>query len=74
MKKKNWMLPGLLAFLVVAGSLAVGFSSRASVQKQKATPPCCLQSKKCTLQPSSPVEMIPDNFTRQFMSILSPAH
>jgi len=74
MKKNNQVLPVLMAFLIVAGSLAVGFSSRASVQKQKSKPSCCIDAKKCTIQGGSSSDMIPDNLSRQFMTILFPSH
>jgi len=71
MKKNNWLLPGLVAFLIVAGSLAVGFSSRASEQKQKdINSTCCQKIKECGSKESGSGETILDNPSRQFMVIL----
>jgi hypothetical protein len=73
MKKKNWILPGLVAFLVVAGSLTVGFSSRASVQKQKNkdNSTCCQKMQECKTGDGSSGETILDNLSRQFMTVFS---
>jgi hypothetical protein len=72
MKKKNWILPGLVAFLVVAGSLTVGFSSRASVQKQKNNSTCCQKMKECSPEDAaSPGGTILDNLSRQFMTVFA---
>ena len=71
MKKKNWIIPGLVAFLVVAGSFAVGFSSRASVQKHENNPTCCQTIKECTGKDLNTGEMIPGNLSSQFLGIFS---
>lgn len=70
MKKKNWILPGLVAILVVAYFLMVGFSPRAAAQKEKST--CCTQKmKSCEGENNSdtPGDMMLDNISRQFLSI-----
>ncbi len=77
MKKKNWILSGLAAFLIVAGSLAIGFSSRASsVQKQKADPAatCCQKTNQCTDKTGGSGEILLDNVSRQFMTIFAAGH
>ena len=82
MKIKNWILPGLVAILVAAYFLIVGFSPRASAQKDKST--CCSQKmsahgvlqtgpggKGCDVKinNSEPGEMMLENLSRQFLSI-----
>jgi hypothetical protein len=70
MKKKNWILPGLIAILIAACFLFVGFSSYNSAQKEKST--CSSQQiKDCTPKTNKPAsgEMILDNLSRQFLSI-----
>ncbi|NOT50301.1 MAG: hypothetical protein HOP10_03380 [Chitinophagaceae bacterium] len=73
MKKKKWILPGLVAFLVVAGSVTVGFSSKSSsVQKQenKNNSTCCQKMKECENKDGGGSgEMMLDNLSRQFMTI-----
>ena len=71
MKKKNWMIPGLVAFLVVAGSLAVGFSSRASVKEQKDNSTCCQKIKDCAGKDLNTGDMIPGNLSSQFLGLFS---
>ncbi len=76
MKKKNWILPGLVAILAVAYFLMVGFSPRVPAQKDKST--CCNQKmsvepggKNCAPKTDShgSGEMILDNLSRQFLSV-----
>jgi hypothetical protein len=70
MKKKNWILPGLVAILVAAYFLIVGFSPRATVQNEKST--CCSQIKKdCEgkINSATPGDMMLDNISRQFLFI-----
>ncbi len=76
MKKKNWILPGLVAILVAAYFLIVGFSPRISVQNEKST--CCSQKmsaesggKGCEgkINGATPGDMMLDNISRQFLSI-----
>lgn len=70
MKKKNWILPGLVAILVAAYFLMVGFSPRPPAQKDQ--PTCCTQKmKNCAAKPNSQGsgEMILENLSRQFLSI-----
>jgi hypothetical protein len=70
MKKKNWILPGLVAILVAAYFLMVGFSPRAVVQNEKST--CCSQKMKgCEgkINGATPGDIMLDNIFRQFLSI-----
>jgi hypothetical protein len=72
MKKKNWILPGLVAILVAAYFLMVGFSPRVSVQNEKST--CRSQKMKgCAgkINNSPSGEMFLDNISRQFLSVSS---
>ncbi|MEK7226943.1 MAG: hypothetical protein AAB221_14830 [Bacteroidota bacterium] len=71
MKKKNWILPGILAFLVFGSSLVVGFSSRASSKTEKNNATCCSEKKmkECSGKPFEPGEMSLDNLSTQFLSI-----
>ena len=76
MKNKNWVIPGLIAILVVSGFLIIGFSSHASAKNEKAT--CCSQKmspgpggKGCNDKINNPAtgDMILENFSRQFLGI-----
>jgi hypothetical protein len=82
MKKKNWILPGLVAILVAAYFLMVGFSPRATAATDKST--CCCQKMSVHGVPrtgpggencaagtkgSASGEMILENLSRQFLSI-----
>ena len=70
MKKKNWILTGLVAVGIAFCFLFIGFSFHASAQKEKST--CCSQKlKSCAAKTNSPRsgEMILDNLSRQFLSI-----
>jgi hypothetical protein len=73
MKKKNWILTGVVAILVTSGFLFIGFSSHASSQKDKAT--CCSQKmapgKNCSAKPNNRTsgEMILENLSTQFLFI-----
>jgi len=70
MKKKNWILPGVVAILVAAYFLIVGFSPRAAAQKEKST--CCSQKMKdCEgkINGATPGDIMLDNISRQFLSI-----
>jgi hypothetical protein len=78
MKNKNWILPGLIAVIVAAGFLAIGFSSHASAQKIKDNSTCCQQQKmkECSgnVNGTSPGGMIPENLSRQFLLITPLGH
>jgi hypothetical protein len=73
MKKKNWILTSLVAFLVAAGFLTIAFSSYASAQKQKNSSTCCQKQKmkECTgnVNTTAPGGMIPENLSRQFLLV-----
>ncbi|HEY6062587.1 MAG TPA: hypothetical protein VIV35_03200 [Chitinophagaceae bacterium] len=70
MTKKNWILPGLVAILVAAYFLMVGFSPSATASKDKSTC-CCQKMKNCAVKTrgSASGEMILENLSRQFLSI-----
>ena len=77
MKKKNWIITGLIAFLLVAGSVTVGFSSKTSSgqqQKDKDNSTCCQKMKECKSKGEGSGEMILDNLSNQFMTILAAGH
>jgi hypothetical protein len=76
MKKKNWILTGLVTFLLASSFLFIGFSSHASAQKNKST--CCCQKmsvssggKNCAARTKSSAsgEMILENLSTQFLFI-----
>jgi len=71
MKRKNWILPGILALLILASTLVVGFSSRASSGIEKNNATCCSEKKmkECSGKPTEPGEMSLDNLSTQFLSI-----
>jgi hypothetical protein len=72
MKKKNWILPGLVVILMAAYFLMVGFSPRAAAQIEKST--CCTKKmKNCEGRNNSatPGDIILENFSRQFLIISS---
>lgn len=74
MKKKNWILPGLIAFLLVAGTVTVGFSSKTSSgqkQENKDNSTCCQKVKECKSKSEGSGEMLLDNLSRQFMTIFA---
>jgi hypothetical protein len=74
MKKKNWIFPGLIAILLAAGSVTVGFSSKTSpVEKQekKDNPTCCQKMKECKSKGEGSGEMMFDNLSNQFISIFA---
>jgi hypothetical protein len=70
MKKKNWILPGLVAILAAVYFLIVGFSPRVPAQKDNSTC-CCQKMKNCAAKTkgSASGEMILENLSRQFLSI-----
>jgi hypothetical protein len=76
MKNKNWIIPALIAILLVSSFFIIGYSSHASVQKEKST--CCSQKmstgsagKGCDggIKTTTPGDMILENFSRQFLTI-----
>jgi len=71
MTKRNWILPGILALLILASTLVVGFSSRASSGTEKNDATCCTQKKmkECSGKPTDAGEMSLDNLSTQFLSI-----
>jgi hypothetical protein len=68
--KKKQMLAGLMALLVACCFLLIGFSAHDSAKKEKST--CCNQKiKNCMYKTNcaSKVEIFPENFSWQFLSI-----
>ena len=74
MKNKKWILPALVTILVAFSFFIIGFSSHASVQKERST--CCSQKmpaggKGCDgrIKTATPGDIILENFSRQFLTI-----
>jgi len=72
MKKKTWILSGLVAVVAASCFLIIGFSSHASAEKDKSTC-CCQKMKNCASKTKNPVhgEIGMENLSRQFLSITS---
>jgi hypothetical protein len=72
MKKKNWILTGLVVVIAASCFLIIGSASYALPQKDQST--CCSQKmKNCAAKSDSPAsgEMFMENLSRQFLSITS---
>jgi hypothetical protein len=79
MKNKKWILPGLITLMVAAGFLVIGFSSHASAKKIKENSTCCQQQKmkNCSGKMNdiaAPGVVVPENLSRQFLSIMALGH
>ncbi len=78
MKKNKWMLTALSAFIILAGFIAVGFSSKPTVQQPEINKDnnstCCQKMQKCKAKAGSSGEMIMDNLSRQFLTLFPLGH
>lgn len=69
MQKKNWILLGLIAFLITATLLA--WPAQAPPQTEEST--CCQKNDaECVEQINGTGEMLPENLSRQFIFMLAP--
>jgi hypothetical protein len=71
MKKKNWILTGLVVVIAASCFFIVGFSTHASTEIDNST--CCQKVKNCADKTNVPAsgEMFLDNISRQFLSVSS---
>lgn len=71
MKKKNWILPSLIAFAVMAASIAPGLSSKTSSAGPKEdNSTCCQKMKECKGKKEGSDGILLDNLSHQFMNIM----
>ncbi len=72
MKKKNWILPVLVALVIVAASLSPVFSSNTpAVETKEDNSTCCQKMKECKGKKEGSGGVQLDNLSHQFMNILT---
>ncbi len=70
MQKKNWLRLGLIAAFLIAGFLALQLSSAPPVEKKT----CCKKTTpECVEKSPTPLDVLPESLSRQFIMLLSPS-